>query len=163
MSLAKGDKAAWSGVGGPVAIFSQTTQVLSSYPFNYYLDTWGIISVNLALFNLLPFPGLDGWQVLVEIVEGIGNLFYKGGKKIKNKKNKENKEEVIEIKAEENNKDMDSSDSSSNSNEVIKTEEVKEKDEWKIPSKVKNIVSGVGLVLLFAFMIVILFKDIFFR
>ena len=163
MSLAKGDKAAWSGVGGPVAIFSQTTQVLSSYPFNYYLDTWGIISVNLALFNLLPFPGLDGWQVLVEIVEGIGNLFYKGGKKIKNRKNKENKEEVIEIKAEENSKDMDSSDSSSNSNEVIKTEEVKEKDEWKIPSKVKNIVSGVGLVLLFAFMIVILFKDIFFR
>ena len=38
-----------------------------------YLRTWGMISVNLALFNLLPFPGLDGWQILVEIIEGSVN------------------------------------------------------------------------------------------
>jgi regulator of sigma E protease len=25
----------------------------------------------LAFFNLLPFPGLDGWQLLVTIIEGI--------------------------------------------------------------------------------------------
>ena len=30
-----------------------------------------MISVNLALFNLLPFPGLDGWHLLVVIIEGI--------------------------------------------------------------------------------------------
>ena len=31
----------------------------------------GMISINLAFFNLLPFPGLDGWQLLVTIIEGI--------------------------------------------------------------------------------------------
>ena len=34
-----------------------------------FLFYWGFISVNLAIFNLLPFPGLDGWQLLVLIVE----------------------------------------------------------------------------------------------
>ena len=162
IKLATGDKTTWSGVGGPVAIFSQTTQILSNYPFNYYLDTWGVISVNLALFNLLPFPGLDGWQVLVEIVEGIGNLFYKGGKKIKNRKNKENNE-VIDanvVEKEENNV---------NDTLVVGAKDPKledketKKDEWKIPSKVKNIVSGIGLIILFAFMGLIFIKDIFFR
>ena len=55
--------------------------------------------------NLFPFPGLDGWQLLVLAVEAI---FRK-----------------------------------------------------KIPNKVKTIVSIVGLVLLFAFMGVLLFKDVF--
>ena len=31
----------------------------------------GLISINLAFFNLLPFPGLDGWQIVVVIVEKI--------------------------------------------------------------------------------------------
>lgn len=31
----------------------------------------GLISINLAVFNLLPFPGLDGWQLLVTAIEGI--------------------------------------------------------------------------------------------
>ncbi len=162
LNLAKGDKTTWSGVGGPVAIFSQTTQILSNYPFNYYLDTWGVISVNLALFNLLPFPGLDGWQVLVEIIEGIGNLFYKGGKKIKNKKNKENNEIIdAEIKEKEENS---SSDTLVVGNKDPKVEDKETtKDEWKIPPKVKNIVSGIGLIILFAFMGLIFIKDIFFR
>lgn len=29
----------------------------------------GFLSLNLAIFNLLPFPGLDGWQLLVTILE----------------------------------------------------------------------------------------------
>ena len=29
-----------------------------------------MISVNLGIVNLLPFPGLDGWQLLVTIIEG---------------------------------------------------------------------------------------------
>ena len=32
---------------------------------------WGAISVNLGIFNLLPFPGLDGWHLLVVAIEGI--------------------------------------------------------------------------------------------
>ena len=65
---------------------------------------WGMISVNLAIFNLLPFPGLDGWHLLVIIVEGITKK--------------------------------------------------------EIPSKVKNIVSTIGMILLFALMAVVFIKDI---
>ena len=36
-----------------------------------FLQLWGLISVNLAIFNLLPFPGLDGWQLLVTCIEGV--------------------------------------------------------------------------------------------
>ena len=31
----------------------------------------GLISINLAFFNLLPFPGLDGWSLLVTFIEGV--------------------------------------------------------------------------------------------
>ena len=31
----------------------------------------GFISLNLAIFNLLPIPGLDGWQILVTTVERV--------------------------------------------------------------------------------------------
>lgn len=31
----------------------------------------GYISLNLAIFNLLPIPGLDGWQLLVTFVEKV--------------------------------------------------------------------------------------------
>ncbi len=61
----------------------------------------GFLSLNLAIFNLLPFPGLDGYQVLVALVEKI---FHK-----------------------------------------------------KIPPKVKNIISlvGLGILLLFSFFIIV--------
>ena len=31
----------------------------------------GFLSLNLGVLNLLPFPGLDGWQLLVTFVESI--------------------------------------------------------------------------------------------
>ena len=31
----------------------------------------GLISINLAFFNFLPFPALDGWQLLTTAVEWI--------------------------------------------------------------------------------------------
>ena len=58
----------------------------------------------LAIVNLFPFPGLDGWQILVIAVEGI---FHK-----------------------------------------------------EIPAKVKTIISFIGLIVLFAFMAIILIKDV---
>lgn len=58
-------------VGGIVAIFSTTSSVLSNLGLGTYIFLWGLISVNLAMFNLLPFPGLDGWHLLVVLVEGI--------------------------------------------------------------------------------------------
>lgn len=90
-------------IGGPVAILQVSSEILN-YGFGSYLMLWGMISVNLAIFNLLPFPGLDGWHLLVIIIEGITKK--------------------------------------------------------EIPSKVKNIVSTIGMILLFALMAVILVKDV---
>jgi len=98
------DANAWGDIGGIVAIGAQSTSTLSNLGFAYYLILWGNISVNLAIVNLLPFPGLDGWQILVTLIEGISRK--------------------------------------------------------KVPEKAKTIVSIVGLGLLFAFMIVIVIKDI---
>ena len=61
----------FKSVGGIVAMGFETTSVLKNFGFSKYLYIWGALSVNLAIVNLLPFPGLDGWQILVLIVEGI--------------------------------------------------------------------------------------------
>ena len=63
----------WDQVGGIVAIYSTSTSLLSNYNVAYFIQMWGIISVNLAIFNLLPFPGLDGWQLVVLLVEAIAH------------------------------------------------------------------------------------------
>ena len=95
----------WQNVGGIIAIGVSTTQVLEQNGFGLFLFYWALISVNLGIVNLLPFPGLDGWQLLVTIVEGA----------------------------------------------TRKT----------IPNKVKNIVSAIGIGLLFVLMILIIIKDLF--
>ena len=92
-------------MGGIIAIGFESTNILRNFGFDYFLRLWGMISVNLAIINLLPFPGLDGWQLLVLIVEGVSHK--------------------------------------------------------KIPDKVKNIISLVGLALLFGLMILLVFKDVF--
>lgn len=91
-------------MSGIVGIFDATANLYGSYTFATYLYFWGLISVNLAIFNLLPFPGLDGFALMVTIIEGITKK--------------------------------------------------------KIPSKVKGIMSVVGLVLLFGLMIAIVVLDI---
>jgi membrane-associated protease RseP (regulator of RpoE activity) len=91
-------------VGGIIAIFDTSATVFQSLGLGPYIYMWGLISVNLALFNLLPFPGLDGWHLLVITVEGITRK--------------------------------------------------------EIPSKIKNIVSTVGLLLLLSLMVLLVIKDI---
>lgn len=91
-------------MSGIVGIFTTSAQLYGNYQFATYLYFWGLISVNLAIFNLLPFPGLDGWQILVTTIEGISKK--------------------------------------------------------KIPTKVKSIVSFVGLALLFLLMIAVITFDI---
>ncbi len=95
---------AWKDVGGIISIGVVTSNTLANFGMAKFLWLWGMISVNLAIFNLLPFPGLDGWQILVLIVEAVAHK--------------------------------------------------------EIPAKVKNAVSLVGLILLFALMGFVLVKDI---
>jgi membrane-associated protease RseP (regulator of RpoE activity) len=148
----------WDSVGGPVAILNATSSTLLNNPFYVYLFNWGMISVNLALFNLLPFPGLDGWQILVEIIEAIGNGF----KKAKFKKQKQAK---LALAANANNIEISNGDDvASNKADAEVTIGTDNADdtykEWKIPAKVKGIFSYVGLGLLFALAAVIFVFDI---
>lgn len=61
----------WKDVGGIVAIGVQTSNILQNMGIGKFIYIWGLISVNLAIINLLPFPGLDGWQILVTVIEGL--------------------------------------------------------------------------------------------
>ena len=63
-------KDGFNNLGGPIAIVQQQMKVVESGVASF-LYFWGLISCNLAIFNLLPFPGLDGWHFLVLIIEGI--------------------------------------------------------------------------------------------
>ena len=94
----------WKNIGGILAVGVTTSQVLRDYGFGQFLFYWALISVNLGIVNLLPFPGLDGWHILVTVIEGITRK--------------------------------------------------------EIPPKVKSWVSAVGIIILFALMILILVKDI---
>lgn len=98
-------KDGFKNIGGIIAIGVSTTQVLQENGFGLFIFYWALISVNLGIVNLLPFPGLDGWQLLVTIIEGT----------------------------------------------TRKT----------IPPKIKNIVSAVGIGILFILMILIIIKDLF--
>lgn len=55
---------------GPVGIFALTEQT-SKMGFSHLLNFIGVITVNLALVNLLPIPVLDGGHVLFSGIEGI--------------------------------------------------------------------------------------------
>lgn len=56
-------------VGGPVSTIAATAQAAKS-PLNF-LYTASFIGVNLAVFNLLPIPALDGSKVIFCIIEWI--------------------------------------------------------------------------------------------
>ena len=94
----------FNNVGGVIQMFQMASTETAKGISNYFF-LWGLISVNLAVFNLLPFPGLDGWHFLVLAIEGVTRR--------------------------------------------------------DLPKKFKNIMSMVGMILLFGLMIVITFKDPF--
>ena len=58
-------------LGGPIAIFSMTSEVTRMAGILGIINFIGFLSVNLGLMNLLPIPGLDGGKLLLNIVEGI--------------------------------------------------------------------------------------------
>jgi membrane-associated protease RseP (regulator of RpoE activity) len=136
----------------------------------------GVISINLAFFNLLPFPGLDGWGLLVTAIEGIVNSIKRAkfkkehpGQKIvdilvpydeeEDKRKKEAKEAAKE--AAENGLPMPTPEPEK---KPLPEVPLKEGEvayySWRIPSKIKGWVSMVGLGLLFLMAILITVKDI---
>jgi regulator of sigma E protease len=55
---------------GPIGIAEETGRVLEA-PLVSQLIFVGILSVNLAVLNVLPFPPLDGGRILVVLVEAL--------------------------------------------------------------------------------------------
>jgi len=57
-------------LGGPIAIFTASGQALGQ-GFIMFLDFLAVLSLSLALINLLPLPGLDGGYVVLLFIEAI--------------------------------------------------------------------------------------------
>lgn len=63
-------KGTFSDVSGPVGIAKLSGQA-AQFGFSYFLGFVSIISINLALINLVPFPALDGGRVFLILIETI--------------------------------------------------------------------------------------------
>lgn len=59
-----------SDVVGPVGIFS-VAQESSRIGFIYFVQLLSLISLNLAVVNLIPFPALDGGRFLLVLIEKL--------------------------------------------------------------------------------------------
>lgn len=57
-------------IGGPITTISITSQAVQ-YGFASVMSLIVLISVNLAVFNLLPVPALDGCRIVFVIIEWI--------------------------------------------------------------------------------------------
>lgn len=65
------------GIAGPVGIARATGEIARTGGFISYLQWTALISVNLALINLLPLPALDGGRIVFALVE-----WARGGKRV---------------------------------------------------------------------------------
>lgn len=62
-------------LSGPVGVVKMVSNAATTGIINVIYLT-AIISLNIGLMNLLPIPALDGWRILMLIIEAI-----RGGKK----------------------------------------------------------------------------------
>jgi regulator of sigma E protease len=58
-------------LGGTVTTISVTATAIQVGGFRNFLNIASFIGVNLAVFNLLPIPALDGCRVIFTLIEGI--------------------------------------------------------------------------------------------
>ena len=63
-------KLGFSSLGGPVTTITMTSQMVAS-GWRTLLEITAFIGVNLAVFNLLPIPALDGSRVVFTTIEWI--------------------------------------------------------------------------------------------
>ena len=67
---AVGGRADLSSITGPIGILGMVGDV-RELGFNYLLTFTALISINLAIINLLPFPALDGGRLLFVGIEAV--------------------------------------------------------------------------------------------
>lgn len=58
-------------VSGPIGMFEATSAINKNQGFLAVVHFFGIVSVNLAVVNVLPFPALDGGRIIFVIYEMI--------------------------------------------------------------------------------------------
>ena len=59
-------------VGGPISILPVLSQTLESgHPVVQIIGIVGLLSLNLAIINAVPFPGLDGWHLFLIAVRRV--------------------------------------------------------------------------------------------
>jgi len=58
-------------VAGPVGMFQATSSIKQNQGILAVIHFFGIVSVNLAIVNVLPFPALDGGRIIFVIYEMI--------------------------------------------------------------------------------------------
>ena len=59
-----------NNLSGPVGIMTAIGQA-ASYGWQDLLELLALITINLGVFNLLPFPALDGGKVVFLVIEGV--------------------------------------------------------------------------------------------
>ncbi|MEG0569250.1 MAG: M50 family metallopeptidase [Erysipelotrichales bacterium] len=64
-------KAGVKDLSGPVGIVSITSDIDKEQGFIGLVNFTAILSLNLAIFNLLPIPALDGGRILLLIIEAV--------------------------------------------------------------------------------------------
>ena len=57
-------------LGGPIAIF-QISYSTARRNFIHFLYFLGMLSINLAILNILPIPVLDGGHLMFAVIEAI--------------------------------------------------------------------------------------------
>lgn len=67
--LISGDVPA-SDIAGPVGIVSMVSDT-TSYGWYYFVSLVALMSINLAIINLLPFPALDGGRILFVLIRKV--------------------------------------------------------------------------------------------
>jgi regulator of sigma E protease len=77
-NLFSGDRKKAAGsvnqMSGPVGIVKMGEMILKEWGFWMYLAFGGMISLGLAIFNLLPIPALDGGRALGVLIQSIFGL-----------------------------------------------------------------------------------------
>ena len=58
-------------ISGPIGIYEATSSIKKSQGMLAVIHFFGIVSVNLAIVNILPFPALDGGRIIFVLYEMI--------------------------------------------------------------------------------------------
>ena len=69
--MISGDISVRQNLGGPIAIANITKEATDQNGWNGFWTITALLSITLAIMNILPIPALDGGHLVFLIYEGI--------------------------------------------------------------------------------------------